>query len=99
MPKQHADKYSHILTCLRELEAGVLDTAKSNELVSSELDRQVEIIQTMEPELEATLRQKAELQKNLDATFETIRRLEGETISHKNARNDILAQLQVSFDR
>jgi hypothetical protein len=91
---EHREKYEHILGCLRELEAGVMETAKSNQRYATELDSHQVLVSRMEPELEAATRRNADLQQQLAAAHQQIGHLQQESSRHNNARGNILAQLQ-----
>lgn len=96
LPKHDQNmQYEHILNCIRELEAGVLDTAKSNHLYATQLDS----LSKLQPELEAAAKQNADMQRRLDEALERNCKLERETSTHDRARGDILAQLQQSLLR
>lgn len=95
LPKhEHNQKFEHILSCLRELEQGVLDTAKSNEQYATALDSQEVKVSQMKPELDAASQKNAVLQGQLDVALESMRRITQESSSHNTARSDILVQLQ-----
>ena len=95
LPKhEHNQQFVHILSCLRELEQGVLDTAKSNEQYATELDSQQVKVSKIEPALSAALQENTLLQEHMDAAFERMRELEQETAGHSTARGNILGQLQ-----
>ena len=89
---EHNQQYEQLLDCIRELEAGVLETAKSNDRYASEVSK-------IEPELEAVTKKNIEIQLQLDAAVENTRRLQHESARHSSARGDILAQLQDALVR
>ena len=88
-------QYEHILNCIRELEAGVLDTAKSSHQYAAEVDS----LSKLQPELEAAARQNLDLQQRLEVAQDKAMELERETSRQNRARGDILAQLQQALVR
>ena len=90
----HSQKYARILECLRELEAGVLESAHSTDRYSEELEVHQKLFSKMQPELEAVGQENADLQQHLEAFVQRTQKLESENASHQRTRDDMLVQLQ-----
>ena len=91
---EHAQKYERILECLHELEAGVRETAQSNNKYAAELDMHQLLVNKMQPELEAADEKMQDLEQRLEFSLRKVALLEKENADHCTSRDDILAQLQ-----
>ena len=75
---EHAQKYERILECLHELEAGVRETAQSNNKYAAELDMHQLLVNKMQPELEAADEKMQDLEQRLEFSLRKVALLEKE---------------------
>ena len=84
----------NVMQTFREIEGGVLDTARCNLRYANELDGLQVEINRLQPELDDARKREAEKEAEVSRLQDRVRQLEHECRLHNINRGDILAQLQ-----